>query len=1418
MTVANSSAVSFAEGGRRLWRRRWVRWPAWVVLAVLVFWLLTWLALPPLIKWQGQKIATQQLGRPVRIGAVQFNPLELALTLRDVSIGGLKPTDPPQFAARRLYANLALESVVRLAPIVDAIQVDAPTLRLRHLGDGHYDVDDVIARLTSGPKSPPDAQPAHFALYNIAVQGGSLTFIDDPVQRTHEVRDLRLTLPFISNLPSQRKVRVTPQLAFTVDGSRFDSGAQTLPFDDSLHTEAQLHLQRLDLGPYLVYQPASLPLRVTAGALDADLRLSFEQASKNSLKITGVANLTGVKINDATSQQALAFDRLAVNASDVRPLEHVVHLASIELTAPNVLVSRDARGRLNWMPAPASAPPAATPAQAAASAGQRSKTGRQAAPEKSAADAAPADDWRVVVDSVAITQGDARWRDAQPTPGAATAEPAAVHVAPFTLQAKNVTWPAQQPASFSGRLALADTAAADVPAARPAVAARKVKARGAKPAPQQASAPAPVPAQPASAPAIEFQGQAQLSAAKVSVQARGLPLRLAGPYLAATLKPRLAGTADADAEIVWNAAEEGDTAKGAGKSADKKAAATAAPGLTVNIGKLALNHLALQDGGNATAAKPAAPRRGHDQSPGRSRGNSLAPDLPPGTLASINALTVEGAKLDLPARSVAVADVSVQAPRVRVTRDRAGRWMAEDWLADSGAAAPEQGVRPSASAPPWAVRVGHVAVSAGGIGWRDQQPASGAVDAALLQLKLEAKNFELNGRQPMPLELSAQLASRRGEPGKLSWRGTVGLAPVSAQGQLDAERLPLQAFEPYVAGLLNIDILRADASFKGKVAYEQQSAGPRLRVAGDARIEELRTTSHPGSAAAGDVVAPDSAAAPAAPAEATAAGPASQAALAPDAVAAGNSAASGGLGEDLLNWKQLRVAGLDVRLEPGQAPQVAVKDSQLSDFYARIIVHPNGRINLQDLVKTDAPAQAASAPASAPAPAAPGAAAASPNAPVMHFGPTRLVNGQVAFSDHFIRPNYSADLTQLGGSLGAFSSVTDPQAPQMADLQLTGRAQGTAQLTINGKLNPLAQPLALDIAAKVTDLELPPLSPYAVKYSGHGIERGKLSMDVAYKITPDGQLTAANKLVLNQLQFGEQVPGAPASLPVSLATTLLADSNGVIDLDLPISGSLNDPQFSIGPVIFKAIMNLIGKAITAPFTLLAHAFGGAGGSDMSQVPFAPGSATLSDAAKAQLDKVAKALTDRSKLKLTVVGAARMDEEREDYKRERLKALVAAEKRASAGADADTAAPADAASAAASAPAAAASSDADYPQLLRRLYRRADVPGKPRNLVGMTKDVPVEQMESLLLAHINVGASDIQQLATRRAVAVKDYLQAQGLSADRIFMSAVKTDGSDKAADAASSAAPASAPASAAGAMASATPRWTPHAGLELGAR
>ena len=897
--------------------------------------------------------------------------------------------------------------------------------------------------------------------------------------------------------------------------------------------------------------------------------------------------------------------------------------------------------------------------------------------------------------------------------------------------------------------------------------------------------------------------------------------------------PRLTGELDAHVGLQWAPPQARDLP----------------PELKIAAEQLTLRQLMLAEA--PTPAASAAPAQAKRSAP---RGVDRS-----GPLASIAQVDLSQVLVDLRTRAVTVGKLGVQAPRVTVERGADQALMYQAWLRQPAGAQPAEPAKPKprggpATDFPWKVLVNELALAGGTVGWRDAA-VPGTVEAELTQLQIDAKQVDLNGKSPIPVNLSARLAGGpgggRAEPGRLSWRGQVGLTPLTAQGAVDAQRLPLHSFEPYFGDALNVDILRADTSFKGNVNFAHLTQGPRLRVSGDASVEELRTHSRPGTAAAPDAQVPaDAAKAPPAAKAGT-----SQAALAPStAVGRG-----GGLGEELLSWKQLRLAGLDVQLEPGKPPQVEVKDTLLSDFYARLIIHPNGRINLQDVVKSKDGAADIAAPATSvavrPAPSgmpaagensgeatdsvaasaqpagveAPKVQQVDPMAPVIRFGPIRMASGRVLFSDRFIRPNYSADLTELNGALSAFSSVAPAGAPQMADLNLTGRAEGSAalqvtgklnplapvvvfgpvslvngkvlfsdffikpnysadlteltgklsafssqpagsepvladlelrgraegsaSLEITGKLNPLAKPLALDIQGKVRDLELPPLTPYSVKYAGHGIERGKLSMDVSYKVLPNGQLTASNKLVLNQLTFGDPVEGAPNSLPVKLAVALLSDSRGVIDLDLPISGSLNDPQFRIGPVIFKIIVNLIGKAITAPFSLLARAFGG--GDELSSVAFAPGSAALTPEARQGLDKVAKALTERPALKITVTGTASLERERDAIQRERLQALVHAAKRRAAPADTT---PVQA---------------AEYPALLKEVYRRADMP-KPRNLVGMAKDLPVPEMEALLLAHLPAATEDeATELATQRGQAVKAYLAEQKLPEERLFIAAPK---------------------------------------------
>ena len=1269
--------MSARGGGGGAWSPRWRRRAVWGLGGLLLLWALAWAAVPAVLKSQLEKGLSEKLGRQVTVGLIDFKPWSLELTLSDVAVAkaGTAAADPapspalpllqestqqvPQLSIKRLYIDGELQSLLRLAPVVDAIEFGEPVLSLTHLGEGRYDIDDMLERLKPAADEPA-GKPQRFALYNLVLSGGRADFNDLAMRKRHELRDLNLSVPFLSNLRSQRDIKIAPHLTFTLNGSHFDTAAEGTPFAQTRKTDATVRLSALDLRPYLEYFPASLPLRLQSGVLNADLTVAFEQTPESVVKLSGTVAADQVRLLSAGGGPApvpelLAFERLQVMMDDVRPLEQVVRLSSVVLTSPVFNITRDRSGRLNVL---AGGPQIATKVIASderpGRAGGQNDAPSQApsAPASAASAARPvpamapaARPWKVQVASVAMRGGSVNWLDQS------LASPAQIRLNGLVLDASAIAFPfaADAPLQFKGSIAL--NTAAPGPAATPAL--------------------------------LSFSGSATDQSAQVNATLAAWPLNMAAKYIGQFLLPALNGQLDAELGINWQAA-----------SGDK------AQVLQLTAPQLSVRDILLAEGKTS--------------------------------LVSVRRVDVTGMDIDVAAQSFKAEKMQLSLPKARVDRDADKRWMYERWMASHGlgqqaGAAPANKTTAStaSTAPTWRVAIGDVSLDGGALSFSDRAGAKPVafevrgVKAQLQGLLLDDRpSARAQAAKPMPLSASLQLASGRLPPGKMDFKGSLGLAPLQAQGQLVLQRLPLQAFEPYFGDQLNIDLLRADASFRGHVAWRPTPAGPQAQLAGDVALEEFQANT-----------------------------------LAPS--------------EELLAWKALNLRGLKVALEPAQATRVDVRETVLSDFFARVIVTPEGRINLQDLLKP--PPGGGGAVKTGAIDVRPTRAggqndaqtegrAAGP-APVINVGPMTLINGRVLFSDRFVKPSYSAKLSELSGKLGAFSSVAVAGAPAMADLELRGRAESTASLEITGKLNPLAQPLALDIQGKVRDLELPPLSPYAIKYSGYGINRGKLSVDVNYVVQPDGQLTARNKVVLNQLSFGDKVEGATASLPVKLAVALLADRNGVIDINLPISGSLNDPQFSLGPVIAKVILNVIMKAITAPFSLLTGAFGG-GGEELANAGFAPGSARLAPDAQAALDKVAKALTDRPSLQLTVVGTASPEAEQEGFKRERLDQLLRAEKRRSLPAQGGTVA------------VDVIVSPAEVPVLLKEVYRRADMP-KPRNLVGLVKDLPVAEMEKLLLADIPVTEDAMRELVVRRGVAVKDYLASRELASARLFLGTPK---------------------------------------------
>lgn len=1278
---------------------RWLRRLIWSVLALLLLWLLLWAVVPWVAKSQLEKRTAEKLGRGVHVGKIEFAPWAMSITLHELVIDkaikkvaetadaegsgsqkDLESAAEPQLQIKRIFINASAQSLFRLAPVLDAIEVDAPVVRLTQHSLGKLDIDDVIARL-SEPDDEEPSKPLSFALYNIALRDGRIELNDEFVQRKHELKDLQLSIPFISNLASKREIKVLPHLAFDLNGSKFDTSGESTPFTDTRQTAMQLKWEHIDLAPYLGYVPASVPVQPLSGVLDTDLQISFEQKDQPVVSISGKLALSNVAVQDRQSAPLLNFEALEAQLKNVQPLQNQIALESVRWVKPEVYASRNAQGAINWLGLNAPSTAAAAPAENAKP--ESDSSGTKAAVQAGTKAEAPAQSLAVSVKQFDIDSATVHWRDA-----ATGAAPAALTLAPLMLQAKNLAWPMKEPLQLTVTAGLQTT--------------EQAQAEGAA--------------------RLAVDGEATDKVGKLNLKLEQMPLQWVRPYMEAHFKPQLSAMLNTDARISW---DEG--------------------AVVAEVAELTADKLQLQD----------------KQAP-----------------VSVEQIKVSGVQVDLAARQVQVEAIAVQKPQLAALRDAQGHWMYERWLpAAAPAAKPATQGSKAEPGKPWSVKLAAIAVDGGALQFRDAAPVQGG-SARPVQLDVSALRVRLGAFEPLaakaaptPLEVSAQLAaSRRVQAGHIQFKGQLGLTPVSAQGQLQARAVPLHALEPYFGHKLNVDLVRADGNFRGKLNYLAHAKGPQLSVSGDVELNDLRVRSTLAAPVQEEVGKPS-----------TAKG--ALTAVLNDSTADRAKALAArtglGLGDDLLAWKTLVVRGLDLNMQPAQPLRVSVRETALSDFFARVIVQRNGRINLQDIVKTEKSEQSVAQNEEANAQAAAGekpelsrpvAEPVKPEdagpAPIIKVGPIVLTGGKVQFSDYFIQPNYSADLSELAGRLSAFSSQAPAGQvePQMADLEIKGKAQGTAKLDISGKVNPLAKPLALDVRAQMNDLELSPLSPYSIKYAGYGIERGKLYMDVNYKVQPDGQLTASNKLVLRQLTFGDKVEGAPASLPVKLAVALLSDRNGVIDLDVPLSGSLNDPQFRLAPIIFKVIGNIIMKAVTAPFALLSGAF--SGGDESGAVNFAPGSAKLDGKAREQLAKIVKALNDRPALKMTVVGESREAEDKEAWKTEELDRLLLAQKRRNVireGKSGDEV---------------MEFSDAERPALLKAVYGRADIK-KPRNMVGMAKDLPADQMTALLVASIKVPDDAMRELALARGVAVRDYLSTQQLPLERLFLGAPKLDVQDK---------------------------------------
>ncbi|WP_332860389.1 DUF748 domain-containing protein [Janthinobacterium svalbardensis] len=329
-------------------------------------------------------------------------------------------------------------------------------------------------------------------------------------------------------------------------------------------------------------------------------------------------------------------------------------------------------------------------------------------------------------------------------------------------------------------------------------------------------------------------------------------------------------------------------------------------------------------------------------------------------------------------------------------------------------------------------------------------------------------------------------------------------------------------------------------------------------------------------------------------------------------------------GKRFASWKSVRADKLTASVGPDF---VDIPELRVVEPNAQLIIENDRSLNAQRLlVKAPEPATAPS-----PTPATATAQAADAGFPV-RVRRVRLQNAKLDFADLSLRPQFAAKIYELNGVITGLSTKRDARS----QIELDGRIDEFGLARVRGQLNPFAPTDNTDLNVVFKNVDMVSASPYTMKFAGYKVAEGKISLDLQYKVR-NRQLDGTNQIVLDKLTLGERIDSPDAlKLPLELALAILKDSDGRIDLGLPVSGDMNDPQFSYGALIWKAVGNVLTKIVTAPFRALGNLLG-ISADKLESIDFDAGSAVLLPPEREKLKQVAQILAKREQLKLAVPG-------------------------------------------------------------------------------------------------------------------------------------------------------------------------------------
>lgn len=562
-------------------------------------------------------------------------------------------------------------------------------------------------------------------------------------------------------------------------------------------------------------------------------------------------------------------------------------------------------------------------------------------------------------------------------------------------------------------------------------------------------------------------------------------------------------------------------------------------------------------------------------------------------------------------------------------------------------------------------------------------------------------------RIPITAALPLEVGMQLNGTGMIRVNGSVLPNPLQADVSLVLKDITIRPFQPYFEKFARVDVQSGAVNLDGAMHLATDHPnGPLMSYDGNVRVEGL-------------------------------------------------SVADRDQGDEVTSLQTLSLNKVLVTVDP---TTVSINEVGLHQLMAHIVLGPDGGLNLGRLVVVAPPSASADEKAVEPQ------KAKSPPVP-MAIGVVKLTKAAATFRDNSVQPSVQTGISNLSGTIKGLSS----KQLARADVDLSGRVGKAASLRIAGTINPLSEDTFTDLTISLGGMDLTAQGPYSSKYVGYGLSKGKLSLDLKYRVSQK-QLEAENKVVVDQLTFGEKVDSPDAtSLPVMLAVALLKDRHGRIEIDLPIRGDLKDPDFKYGKAVLSVLLNLLTKIVTSPFTLMGKLIPGGGDEESLQfIAFPPGSATVPDEESKKLEALTKGLEERPSLRLDIIGTADPIRDRQALNRMKLQEHVQVMWQRERGKSSSKGEPVPA---------------DDEQRLIQELYeehlKKVALSTTPPQADNSAKPPTTEEMKQVLVAVMPLNEDALRTLAQQRADQVRERLIGEEkLTDERVYLLDVELNASD----------------------------------------